>query len=167
MTIYLLFGEMGTGKNYIGERLAEHLGCQFFDGDDWIPLHLQSKIDRCESLTLEEVSEYVDDDLIPQLKNIQASTEMAVVAQALYRENDRYEIQDELGDQVVWIHVVPPSRWTHMWRLLSRKNGFRWALLGLMSKPYFEAPDPETTYTMVSEADMDVGEYWDLYLGLE
>lgn len=46
--IYLIFGEMGIGKNYVGEKLAKHIGCSFFDGDTVIP---KSMIEKCLSLS--------------------------------------------------------------------------------------------------------------------
>jgi len=65
--IYILFGEMGVGKNYVGEKLAKHLGCKFFDGDDALSSHLKEKVANHRPLTVEEVKYFVKYDLIPQI----------------------------------------------------------------------------------------------------
>ena len=50
---------MGVGKNYIGERLAEHLGCPFYDGDESLPRAMKYKVENFQSLTLDEVEGFI------------------------------------------------------------------------------------------------------------
>ncbi len=139
--IYILFGEMGVGKNYIGEKIAAHMGCPFFDGDDAFPAHLKKKIDRCQSLTVEEVEGFVRENLIPEINDRSGfPPDNLVVAQALYRADHRAMIDAYFGPEVMWVHVKPPGFFTHMRRLFSRVKGLRWMFLALMSKGAFQKP---------------------------
>jgi len=158
MTIYILFGEMGVGKNHIGEQLAAHLGCDFFDGDNAFPPNLKEKIKRCESLTKREVRSYVLGNLIPCIvtAGLHSKSPDLVVAQALYIQEHRDIISWSLADyQIEWVHIKPPSFLTHMRRLCSRESGLKWMLLGLISKAAFQEP-PSGTLTIESVQDIDV-----------
>lgn len=144
--IYILFGEMGVGKNYIGKRLAVHLKCQFMDGDDELPYLLKKKVERFEPFTLDEVDDFVRKNLIPQIEGgaFWAGDNDIVVAQALYRQEHRDIIENYFSDIVTWIHVTPPSFIEHIRRLFKRIDGFRWVLFGLVHKPFFQKPRPST-----------------------
>lgn len=158
--IYIVFGEMGAGKNHVGMRLARHLGCRFYDGDDALPWLLKKKVERFESLTLRDIEVFVSDYLTPRIL-LKANHSDVVVAQALYRQKHR-DLLDQLlvrDHNVFWIHLKTPSNWTHARRLLGRPNGWRWFLLGMLSKPYFEVTRPYRT--MVSRDGMDVGKAWE------
>lgn len=153
--IYIIFGEMGVGKNYIGEKLAEQLGCDFIDGDDVLPQHLKEKVDNFESFTLHEVNSFVRKNLIPHIRFQAESGKDIVVAQALYRSVHR-DIISILLDEVTWVYVNAPF-FIHMKRLLSRKNGWSWVLLCLMSKPWFQKPHPCWTISSTPNIGISVG----------
>lgn len=158
--IYVLFGEMGIGKNYVGERLAEHLDCIFFDGDDVLPPDLKEKVARMKPLTHADVNRFVTNHLIPGIRimaNLYGGE--IVVAQALYMRKHRQQIVDALGgpDEVKLIHLPSPSFLTHMGRLLKRRRGIRWMLLGLMSKPFFQKP-PAGTAAIMNRDGLDLTE---------
>jgi gluconate kinase len=159
--IYVLFGEMGIGKNYVGEKLAEHLGCIFFDGDDVLPPDLQDKVRRIRPLSRRDIDRFVTKRLIPALHGIAVVVEEggsdAVVAQALYMRKHRQEIVDALGgpEHVRLIHLPSPSFLIHMGRLLKRRRGIRWMLLGLMSKPFFQKP-PAGTAAIMNRDGLDL-----------
>ncbi|KKN65708.1 hypothetical protein LCGC14_0478470 [marine sediment metagenome] len=142
--IYILIGEMGVGKNYIGKMLANQLGCNFFDGDDALPANLKKKVANFQSLTLDEIEGFVKNNLIPQIEKEKSDKIDLVVAQALYRSDHRDIITAHFGQRLLsrvkWVYVKPPSLFTHMGRLFSRDKGLRWALLGLLSKPFFQKP---------------------------
>jgi len=144
--IYVLFGEMGIGKNYVGERLARHLGCRFFDGDLALPPDLKEKVARIRPLSKSEIDRFVTRHLIPFMHGIAVVVEGegsdAVVAQALYMRKHRQQVVDALGgpENVKLIHLPSPSFLMHMGRLLGRRRGIRWMLLGLLSKPFFQKP---------------------------
>lgn len=52
--IYLLMGVMGCGKTTVGMALAERLGCEFQDGDDYHPESNREKMRRGIPLTDED-----------------------------------------------------------------------------------------------------------------
>lgn len=145
--LYVLFGEMGVGKNYVGERLADFLGCEFFDGDLVVPPAMIEKVSKFEGLTLEIIDDYVYNHLIPGIDARYDRQKPLVVAQALYLNKHRQAITEHFGPQTTKLVYLPmPSVITHMKRLYSRKNGFRWMLYGLMNKPFFEQP---TSHSLV------------------
>lgn len=95
--IYLIFGEMGIGKNYVGEKLAKHIGCSFFDGDTVIPPSMLKKVLNFKPLGAEDIDDYVTNHLIPEIEN-KYQNEL-VVAQALYREKHRNQICAHFGEE--------------------------------------------------------------------
>lgn len=155
--IYVLFGEMGIGKNYVGERLAKHLDCSFFDGDQVLPARLAEKVKQIRSLSPKEINGFVTGHLIPAIRYVSIIREDVVVAQALYMRRHRQEIVDTLGgsEKVRLIHLPSPSFPTHMGRLYSRRQGFRWMLLGLLSKLFFQKPLAGTA-TIMNRDNVDL-----------
>jgi carbohydrate kinase (thermoresistant glucokinase family) len=54
--IYVLFGVSGSGKTSLGKAFANHLGCRFFDADDFHPL---SNIQKMKSgIALDDTDRY-------------------------------------------------------------------------------------------------------------
>jgi gluconate kinase len=151
--IYILFGEMGVGKNYVGERLAQGMGCEFFDGDTVIPKPMQDKIDGFEILTASVVEDFIHNHLIPEIQKRKTDRRNLVVAQALYRKEYRQAVIDVLGEENVKVIYLPaPSFFTHMKRLMRRKNGIRWVIFCLISKLFFQRPYQNTT-VIINEDD--------------
>lgn len=148
--IYLLFGEMGVGKNHVGELLASHLGCPFFDGDTVIPEDMMERIDRFKVLKPDMLDRYVWRHLIPAIWSRHAEGQDLVAAQALYRRRHRQMVLDGKGylgeglrGRVVPVWVDAPFL-TVSRRLLGREDGFKWLLYSLACKPFFERPDKGT-----------------------
>jgi gluconate kinase len=145
--IHILFGEMGAGKNHVGELVARHLGCPFFDGDTVIPEAMAKRIRGFGRLTKGDIDGFVRDHLIPAIwdravayDHVSRMSRIAdlVVAQALYRRANREEIALAMRGQARFIEVRVPSILTHMRRLLGRERGLRWAMYALVSKPFFQ-----------------------------
>lgn len=169
--IWLLFGEMGVGKNYVGERLARHLGCPFFDGDDVIPDWMMWKIEKFRILSLGELDRYTSKHLIPAIYSRHELGKDLVVAQALYRRRHRRMIlegQGTLGSglvgRVVPVWLKPPSTITHAKRLLGREHGFSWLVYALVTKPFFQKPDKGTA-VIVNETGGDLSEQFRRIVG--
>ena len=141
MTIYILFGEMGCGKNYVGKKLANHLGCEFFDGDDVLPDFLKEKVKNFKPISITDLDTYIRSNLIPSILEKASQEKDLVVAQALYRERHRYFLQAVLNPgPVKFVYVRAPSLWANMKRLYGREKGFRWALFGLFNGLFFQVP---------------------------
>ena len=156
--IYLLFGEMGVGKNYVGERMARQLGCPFFDGDDAIPDWMMWKVERFKILSLGELDRYVSDHLIPAIWSHHEPGMDLVVVQALYRRRHRQMIVERSFGRmrlVVPVWLKPPSLFTHAKRLFDRKHGLKWLLYALVTKPFFQKPD-RGAVVIVNESGSDL-----------
>jgi gluconate kinase len=158
--IYLLFGEMGVGKNYVGERMARQLGAIFYDGDDAIPEWMWRKIRRFVPPSLVDLDRYIAEHLIPMIHNLVVNNSAydLVVAQALYRRRHRRMIIDFMEQQkcaIIPVWLVSPSFLVHAGRLLGRERGLRWLTYCLMCKPLFQAPD-ESALRIVNRTGDDL-----------
>lgn len=139
--IYILFGEMGIGKNYVGEKLAEYLGCEFFDGDDVVPKHMAEKVANFKPLSLSDLDDYIQNYLIGAIQMKAADGKDLVVAQALYRREHREALLEAFRMlEVLMVYLPAPSFRTHMRRLLKREDGWKWVLWSLFNKPFFQKP---------------------------
>jgi len=136
--LYLLFGEMGVGKNYVGEKLADYLGCKFYDGDLSIPDDMKERVKNFRFLPDKMIDRFVV-YLMQDIHYLLRDYGMVVVSQALYKREYRREIWKHFPT-ARQIHVVPPSLRVHLSRILERPRGYRWALYCLLSKPFFQKP---------------------------
>lgn len=162
--LYVLFGEMGIGKNYVGERLASHLGCEFFDGDLVVPPSMVEKVVNFKPLSYEDIHQYVHKNLIPAIAEKVKPGESLVVAQALYMREHREAIQERLHDrnpQLVYLPVT--SRLTHMKRLYSRDRGALWAAYGLWNSLFFQKPE-DSCHVILNETGADLARQFDILL---
>lgn len=137
--LHFVVGPMGAGKNYVGERLADKLQCNFVDGDTFIPAEMANKVARFKSLTLQDIDSFVTDSLIPQVEAAYTGQPL-VVAQALYRQQHRDQIANHFGNQCIFYRVKTPLL-VNLKRLYSRENGFRWCLYGLSNFFFFQHSD--------------------------
>lgn len=142
--IIILFGEMGGGKNYHGERLAKEKGYLFLDGDTVADQEMVERVSQFKPLTREIVAAFVA-RLVTTISILASTFSGMVVAQALYFDEDRLWIEwffTQLGYDVkfVWIR---PSFFRNMKQIYSRPRGFRWVLYWLMNKPWFQKPTHE------------------------
>jgi len=138
--IYILFGEMGIGKNYVGERLASRLKCKFIDGDDFLTPAMQKKVNAFKPLSKQDLDEFME-KLVEGIAINYDGEDDIVVAQALYRREHRawiYKNLNSLGHKVDFIWIPVPSVRTHIKRLWSRN--FKWVLYGMFNKLFFQRP---------------------------
>ena len=91
--IILVMGVSGSGKNTVGELLAEHLGFEFIDGDDYHPPENVAKMAAGTALTDADRGPWLD-----RLNSILKEKAHAVLAcsalKAAYRERLRQGIDD-------------------------------------------------------------------------
>ena len=163
--IYLLFGEMGVGKNYVGERLAKYLNCPFFDGDTVITADMMRDILGFKILSPQEIDRYVYEYLIPAIIGQALQPNDLVAAQALYQQHHRDDVIEALSDNAllkatghnlvkpVWI--VSPSFISHGHRLFGRDQGAGWLAYWLACRPLFQEP-PKETAMILNETDSDL-----------
>jgi gluconate kinase len=132
-TIFILYGEMGSGKTYEGKRNSETWGPKFFDGDDVIPIDMQECVSQFKPLSKEMLDDYIKNHLAPTIVEQCSPNDDLFVAQALYRREHRQFLNDYLtahGCKVIFDHVYCPF-WRNLKQLWSRPNGFRWFCIGL------------------------------------
>lgn len=152
--LYVLFGEMGIGKNYVGKALAKHLRCNFYDGDDALPESMVRKVQSFKPLSLDDIDDFVDNHLIKAINEQAYRGVDLVVGQALYLQQHRDRIRKELAHHEVQMVYLPvPSRFTHLRRLFSRKKGLRWALFGMFNSFFFEEPKRSDVKVIVNRDD--------------
>jgi gluconate kinase len=138
--IHFLVGPMGAGKNYVGELLAEKLNCKFIDGDDFLPKELKEKIFKFKPLSKSDLNNFIKEHLIPKVEQQSYIHPDLVIAQALYRREHREIINKHFKGQCRFIKIKTPLV-TNLKRLLTRKKGIRWALYGLINRPFFQGDD--------------------------
>ncbi len=140
--IIILFGEMGCGKNYWGERIAKDLGYVFYDGDLAAPPEIVEKVSRFEALNRELILRFVRELCTVIIEKAPATERGLVVAQALYFDQDRKYVSDlltGLGYQVTFQWVRPPF-WRNLRQIYSRPQGTLWVWYWLRNKSWFEKP---------------------------
>lgn len=139
MGVRIFYGEMGSGKTYLGRRDAEKLGCTFLEGDDLIPPGMAALVRNFKPLPKSVLDDYVKNHLVPAIVNA-ARTGDVVVAQALYRREHRDYVGGRLaseGFSVRWTLCRVPL-WQNFRQLWGRPRGLRWVLYWLLSKPFFQ-----------------------------
>lgn len=158
--IKIIFGEMGAGKNFWGERLAKGFDLEFFDGDTVAPHEMAERFHRFQPLPRRMIAHYIHEILTLEiLRRARESKKGIVVAQALYRNKDRTILSSYLkahGFDVSFYWVQAPLL-QNIRQLLTRDQGHRWVLYYLMNKPWFEKPRHK--YWTLNEAAAKLGIY--------
>jgi len=139
--IIILFGEIGVGKNYHGERLAQHLDYAFFDGDCAATAEMIDRVSKFQPLTREIITRYIQSLSVAIIMRATKYRGL-VVAQALYADQDRKKLADTLYNcnYAVEFRWVKVSMWQNIRQLLKRKDGLRWVWYWLINKPFFQKP---------------------------
>ncbi len=139
--IHILFGEMGSGKNYWGTKISEYLDITFFDGDTAVTPEMAARVSKFKPLSLEILNDYIENHLSKSIL-AKAKDGDLIVAQALYREEHRLRLMkllEESGHTVQFWYIKIPFV-QNMNQLLSRANGLKWVLYWLLNKPFFQKP---------------------------
>lgn len=147
--IIILFGEMGSGKNYWGSKIAQKKGYFFVDGDDFILPEMLDVIKGFRPISEELLNAFV----IRLTKEVAALAEQhkgIVLAQALYFNKDREFVANSLRElgYTVKFRWVKVSAWRNVKQLFSRPLGIAWIFYWLLNKPWFEKPTHE--YKLIS-----------------
>jgi gluconate kinase len=139
--IIILFGEMGAGKNYHGERLAQCKGYSFYDGDLSATPEMIEKVSQFKSLSRTIIFHFVNRLCANIIEKASLSNGL-VVAQALYFDEDRKYLQYTLSrlGYTVRFKWIKPSLWRNLKQIYSRPQGGKWAQYWLMNKFWFEKP---------------------------
>jgi gluconokinase len=118
--IVLLVGVAGSGKTTLGRKLAQSLGCPFYDGDDFHSLANKGKMAKGIPLT--------DEDRIPWLQSLHAAmvkwereTPLTILACSALKQKYRDLLSDQIP--VRWIYLKG-DRETIRQRLQDRRGHF-------------------------------------------
>lgn len=140
-TVYIFFGEMGSGKSYCGSQYAEKHEFKFFEGDSVVTPRMLERVSKFKAISEDILEEYMDvlaDSIVDQM----VDCDHLVVSQALYRNKDRESLKvflECLGYRVrMWWVRVP--LWRNVQNLLTRDNGWKWVLYWFINKPFFQKP---------------------------
>lgn len=141
--IVLLFGEMGSGKSYLGKQLAKDRGLRFVEGDDLLTEPIKNRAGRFLPLSKDMVQDFVHKlsaDVHELLQDV--SINGLVVSQALYLNEHREQLIEfwaSCGYEVetVWVKTGFFQNLKQLWR---RPKGIRWIAYWLLNKPAFEKP---------------------------
>lgn len=140
--IIFVFGEMGAGKSWAAQRIADMCGGSFFEGDDALSPALKNKVMHAKALNQEEVQTFLEGDFVEAVRKQITPNKLLVVSQALYNKHHRLQLSLTFSDcSHAFVQVVPPSFGAHLKRLWNRPNGFWWIINTLLAKPFFDA-DP-------------------------
>ena len=117
--IIILFGLSGAGKNFVGEVLVEHFGYYFWDGDAAVPAKMQRAIQKKLPIT-QVMRNQMTKKLMEHIVKLQKNDRKLVVAQALYKEENREQILKQFP-YAQFIHVQATDQHIHQ-RLVARGN---------------------------------------------
>lgn len=151
--IVVINGVSGSGKSTIGRKLAERLGCRFYDADDF---HSQSNIDkmtRGEALT--------DEDRAPWLQSMRKAIthwndlgESAVLACSALKHSYREALIGGLDNTVVV--YLKASAETISARLKQRQGHFMKA--NMMAGQFSALEEPDSSEAIIVDAAKPIEE---------
>lgn len=146
-SLILLFGEMGSGKSFIGKKMAAERGLTFVEGDKYVPDSMCLRVAAFRSISPDMIRLLIDNIKTYATHECLNSDNGIVLSQALYREEHRVELitfWEALGFNIE-AHWVRPGLFQHARQLLSRDRGFRWMMYWLFNKPFFQSPKHKHT----------------------
>jgi len=95
--LIFLFGEPGTGKNFVGDLLSTHFEYYFWDADLALPLEMKNAI-RNKQVFTQKMRDNYTQMIIGEVKNLQKKYNNIVVAQALFKEKNRIQIANQFSE---------------------------------------------------------------------
>lgn len=142
--ITIFFGEMGCGKTYCGSQYAKRHNLKFFEGDSVVTPRMLERVSKFRPIPRSILEEYID-VLSNAIADQAEGCDHLIVSQALYLNEDRESIKiflETLGYEVrFWL--VRVRMWRNFQNLLTRQDGWKWALYWLINKPFFQKPKHE------------------------
>ena len=99
----IITGVAGSGKTTVGKLLAENLGWQFYEGDDFHPAANVEKMRRGEPLTDADRQPWLD-ALRAVIQKILESDENGILACSALKQSYRAHLH--VNDDVVFVHLA-------------------------------------------------------------
>jgi gluconate kinase len=140
-SVLILYGEMGAGKTFWGQKLARVCKAAFLDGDDVISAAMLERTKNFKPISKKTLDDYVQNHLAPAIIVRCGLDNDLIVAQALYLREHRDFLKQHLlskgYDQVEFIRIEAPF-WRNLKQLWARPQGLRWVWYWLLNKPFFQ-----------------------------
>lgn len=95
--VIFIFGLCGSGKTYVGERIAKYYSYDYVEGDSYITPSMKELIDKGEKVTSEARQEYMN-TLQAELNKFVSENKFIVISQALYRNEYRIKFKNLFPD---------------------------------------------------------------------
>ena len=101
--IIILFGLSGTGKNFIGNLFASHFDFHFWDADEALTDEMRKAIAN-KKLFTQTMRDKLTGIMITYIQQLTTRYPDIVIAQALYKEKNRLQLQQAFPDaQFYWV----------------------------------------------------------------
>lgn len=102
-----LFGEVGSGKSYIGELLQRRFGIPFYDADWDLPEALRNAISAHQPITEGMRTEFTA-AIVRRIRFLEQASKHFVIAQALFKNRHREHLIQTFPDlTMVWVRSSP------------------------------------------------------------
>lgn len=140
--VYILIGEIGSGKTFWGEKMAKAFDMPFFDGDTVATPEMIERVSNFKFLTSKILDNYIYNHLTPAIIE-KAKENDLMVAQALYLNKHRIYLKNKLEElgHVVYFWLVDTPFFINMNQIYKRSNSFRGVIYWLLNKPFFQKPN--------------------------
>ena len=134
----LLFGQIGAGKSYLGQRLARDFGLTFYEGDHDITPAMRTAIATRAPFTPAMRLEFAD-LIAHRIATLAAGPPSFCIAQALFKNIERHHIRSHFPNLTfVWVRA---SSEVIADRLRHRPGHVADLAYAEFANPYFEPPD--------------------------
>jgi gluconate kinase len=133
--LLILFGLLGSGKNYVGEILRDNYSMFFYDADTDLTPEMREAIQQ-ERLVPDAVRDAFFAKVVEHLRRLRTREERLVCAQAMYREKHRQLIRAVFPDaQFILVQSRPDLIAS---RLRHRQSGVVSLEYARKIEPHFE-----------------------------
>lgn len=137
LNLFVVFGLLGCGKNYVGQVLHEDFGMFLYDADTDLTPEMLDAI-RKQELISEPVRDAFFDKVILRIGQLRQRENRLVVCQALYKEKHRELILENFPDARFILVQTPPGLIAA--RLARRKGSPATLAYAQKIAPYFDPP---------------------------
>lgn len=118
--VIILFGLAGSGKNFVGQILAQQFNYHYWDADEQMTDEMQGCITHGQLFT-QEIRDKFTQNIIAEISRLSLNHPNLVISWALYKEKNRLDIQIQFPD-ALFIQVKANAKIISQ-RLKSRRNG--------------------------------------------
>lgn len=148
--VVILMGVSGAGKSAVGELLADRLGWEFYDGDDFHPVSNIRKMTAGEPLNDEDRGPWLE-SIRAQIRHLEVTGTDAVVTCSALKETYRQKLLD--GSNQTRLLYLRGSRALIEQRLRQRKGHY--FDVGLLSSQFETLEEPSNAVVVEIDGDLE------------